>query len=371
MSPHSPSSPDHGSDTGAQVPRSVRLGGLGDVIAAIPFLLTYVPADAVVMMAFAGARLLTTACLSFLAPEDVGPQVRRLNHLLTHGIPDSFDGGVTHVVVVGYGTDRIDPVLTGMAEALVVPVEAVARVEDGRWWCLTCHDPACCPPGAPVEASDAVRLALLVGAGVPAPDRSGRAADLRPASKELVGRVAEVLSGRTGAVTLIDPWRKFALLTAAKRARAQKTATGLGPYAAAVMLLALADVRVRDACVTWHDDGAVRLWRDLVRAAPPGWVAPAATLLALAAYRGGDGVLANLAIDRALDDDPRYPLAGLVRDMLALGIPPERLTADLQAIADQVLLPLTRTATGRRIPPQDPDTGTGTRTGNDSEQGSS
>ena len=85
----------------------------------------------------------------------------------------------------------------------------------------------------------------------------------------------------------------------------------------------------------------MRLWLDLVRLAPPGWVAPAATLLALAAYQDGDSVLANLAIDRALDDDPGHQLAGMVRAVLGLGIPPQRLTADLQQIAAQVLPDLT------------------------------
>ena len=49
--------------------------------------------------------------------------------------------------------------------------------------------------------------------------------------------------------------------------------------------------------------------------------APAA-LLAFVAWQSGDGALANVALDRALADDPRYSMALLLRQVITAGAPP-------------------------------------------------
>jgi hypothetical protein len=45
------------------------------------------------------------------------------------------------------------------------------------------------------------------------------------------------------------------------------------------------------------------------------------------AYEGGDGALAQKALDRALDDDEHYPLAALLRRVFNAGWPPESFAA--------------------------------------------
>lgn len=47
-----------------------------------------------------------------------------------------------------------------------------------------------------------------------------------------------------------------------------------------------------------------------------------ATLLAFAAWQAGDGTLANLAIDRALQTDPGYSMALLLLRLFTSGIAP-------------------------------------------------
>jgi hypothetical protein len=71
-----------------------------------------------------------------------------------------------------------------------------------------------------------------------------------------------------------------------------------------------------------HRHAHRRLWTDLTRRAQPGYVAAPASLLAVAAWQDGNGALANIALDRALADDPGYSMALLVRDALAAGAPP-------------------------------------------------
>jgi len=74
------------------------------------------------------------------------------------------------------------------------------------------------------------------------------------------------------------------------------------------LALVLTRLRIRDDA--WarmdpgHREAHRRLWTDLVRRAQPGYAAAPASLLALTGWQGGDGALANLAIDRALADTP-------------------------------------------------------------------
>jgi hypothetical protein len=49
---------------------------------------------------------------------------------------------------------------------------------------------------------------------------------------------------------------------------------------------------------------------------------PSLTLTGFASWLSGDGALALIATERALAIDPLYPMAGLLLQMLELGVPP-------------------------------------------------
>jgi hypothetical protein len=97
-------------------------------------------------------------------------------------------------------------------------------------------------------------------------------------------------------------------------------------YQVAWITVALRDLRVRDDA--WarmdpeHADAHQRLWTDMTRRAQPGYVAAPASLLAFVAWQSGDGALANVALDRALADEPRYSMAQLLRQVITAGTPP-------------------------------------------------
>jgi hypothetical protein len=101
--------------------------------------------------------------------------------------------------------------------------------------------------------------------------------------------------------------------------------TASGP-SAAWLIVALREVRVRDDA--WarmdpeHRAAHLRLWSHLTRLARPGYVAAPAALLAFVAWQDGNGALANIALDRALLDNPRYSMARLLREALDSGAPP-------------------------------------------------
>jgi hypothetical protein len=63
----------------------------------------------------------------------------------------------------------------------------------------------------------------------------------------------------------------------------------------------------------------------VVRRVPQRYVPAPATLLALVAWRTGDGVLADIAAERALEADRTYRLAQLVLHALQHGLPPTAL----------------------------------------------
>jgi hypothetical protein len=51
-------------------------------------------------------------------------------------------------------------------------------------------------------------------------------------------------------------------------------------------------------------------------------VAAPASLLGFVAWQVGDGALANVALDRALADEPGYSMAQLLRQVITAGAPP-------------------------------------------------
>ena len=113
-----------------------------------------------------------------------------------------------------------------------------------------------------------------------------------------------------------------------------------------------------------HRDAHLRLWTDLTRRAQPGYIAAPASLLAFTAWQTGNGALANLALDRALADDPGYSMAQLLRDVIDAGTPPsmarlpmtpEEVAASYGETADE---PPPDDSDPRQAAPGDPETGT-------------
>lgn len=92
------------------------------------------------------------------------------------------------------------------------------------------------------------------------------------------------------------------------------------------LLLLMSLVQVRD--VAWAEMSRpaarrhVELWRDLLRRCPADLVPPAASLLAFAAWLAGDGALAWCALDRSAEVDPEYSLADCVAGLLEHAVPP-------------------------------------------------
>jgi hypothetical protein len=205
-----------------------------------------------------------------------------------------------------------------------------------------CRNEACCPAtGVPLDP-DLHSAAALADFGLPVlADRTALAARVAP----LGGIAAESMRQATRraerhVAQLLAKVRKSARLGAARQMIVTEGLAAVGAmitrYRAggqfttddeiARITVALRDLRVRDDA--WarmdpsHAEAHQRLWTDVVRRAQPGHVAAPAALLAFVAWQSGDGALANVALDRALADDPRYSMATLLRQVITAGAPP-------------------------------------------------
>jgi hypothetical protein len=206
---------------------------------------------------------------------------------------------------------------------------------------VLCDDPACCPQdGTSYDPGSHPLATSMSEAGLPAlPDRAALARTLRPAAGSAgairqATRRAERRLTDLGTRHWADGGRDPQALTArtgraaVRRAiRCYRTGGSISSEdELAWLAVLLADLRVRDDA--WarmdprHALAHCRLWTDVVRGAASEYMPAPASLLAFAAWQSGNGALASVAVDRALEARPGYSMALLLHDALTAGLPP-------------------------------------------------
>ncbi|MEU9511862.1 DUF4192 domain-containing protein, partial [Micromonospora sp. NPDC048169] len=151
-----------------------------DMVAAVPYLLGFHPADSVVVVAVRGRRVVFAARGDLPAPgADPGPAARHLAQVVARQDADA-------ATVVGYGpAARVTVIVDALGEALtatgLVVLDAL-RVTEGRWFSYLCAEPSCCPPeGTPYDpAASQVSAAAVFAGQVALPDRAALAAQVSP-----------------------------------------------------------------------------------------------------------------------------------------------------------------------------------------------
>ena len=318
------------------------LRSIADLIAAVPYLLGFHPAESVVVVAFRDRRLIFVARVD-LPPAGTAPTLQRAaaGHLASVVAKQDADTAT----VIGYGpAQRVTPAVEAVDVALDragLTVVDVLRVNEGRYWSYTCGDPRCCPPdGTPYDPTVTEIAAAATYAGrVALPDRAALARQVAPiggAAREAMRRATERARRRLDALLATapatDPRGQRALRKAgavAIREAIQRHRAGgrLSDDEVAWLGLLLTHIPVRDDA--WErigpDDWQISLWVDLVRRVEPRLAAAPASLLAFAAWRCGQGALASVALERARQVAPGYPMAVLMDEVLRNGIPPWQL----------------------------------------------
>ena len=307
-----------------------------DLLAAIPFLIGYHPQDSLVLVALKDEAV----GMAMRVDMPVGVSAEGYDLLASHFLRDGADGAF---IVAYVGAGAVDPenVLINTSAALVragIDIKESLIVRNNRFRSMICSDLTCCPPeGSVIPDLGSSRIAaehVIAGPPMPFENVDGLVQSIAalPSSFESVWadevqafwvssdseEIQELQ--RDGATAIID------LVGEYREGRGAEDRE-----LAARVIGRLSDIQVRDFALGSHTDESAdyywAMWRDLLRIAPRGFVAPIACLFAAMAYERGEGALAHKGLDRGLGDDDQYSLAHLLRRVFTAGWPPQSFSA--------------------------------------------
>ena len=302
-----------------------------DLLAAVPFLIGYHPTNSLVLISVKADALEMAMRIDY----PINPPEGAYQLLASHLRRDGAEGALL-VAYEPEGNCSGEEVLHNAADAvseLSIPIRELMLVRNGRWRSLLCQDSDCCPPeGQPIEEFESSRIAaeqVANGKVLPYSDSAGLSDSISPTQiSRDINWNAQVIGFR------IDP--EDSELNAKQRDGAESILLLADFYIQdgnckdydliARVLGRLSDIQVRDFALGCHDEKTLNaywmMWRDLLRIAPPKFVAPVASLFAAIAYENGEGALAHRALDRAIEDQPEYSLSRLLRRVFSSGWPP-------------------------------------------------
>jgi hypothetical protein len=341
-------------------PVTARIRDAGEIAAALPALLGFRPEKSVVLLSLTGDR---GRRVGMTVRADIPPaeHAGALAAVLARSLATDRPTGAV-VVVVSEEPDHGPPgdldlphrrLVWEMVKALAghaVPVPEVLLVRDGRWWDYDCPYDCCGPDGGtplPTELTELEVAAVATGTVVE-PDRDALAGRISPPPgwnrREMVAACVRVAGERSAAVLDIgreavaaESWT--AVTDAAARCRPGPPSATLSDEEVARVVWGLRDGEVRDLAMSLalgdEPAAAEQLWTECTRRAPAPLDAAPATLLAVCAWLRGDGAMANVALDRALDSRPDSGFAQLLKDALASCVTP----SDLRALLTEAARP--------------------------------
>jgi hypothetical protein len=333
----------------------VRIHSAAGLLAVIPHLLGFTPENSLVVVGInAQGRVQFAFRYDLPDPPNASTAAEIAGHALSvlvqHNLPVAAVAGYGP----GAGVTPLADAFRAAAPGVGVRLHDVLRVEDGRYYSYLCTNPACCAPEGVVfdpAADPAARALTAAGLRVLASREAvaatiapvtGAAAEAMREATQVAEQAAARLAARSG-LQALDRRGLAAVQVAIGTYFEGKCIHRDSDYA--WLGLALKRLRIRDdawARMNPSDWVVYReLWTDVVRHVQPGYVAAPASLLAFAAWQGGDGALANLALDRALADQPDYSLALLLRDVLDAGTPPSAAVLPMtpEQVADSYATP--------------------------------
>ncbi|MFI7077151.1 DUF4192 domain-containing protein [Micromonospora sp. NPDC049903] len=299
---------------------------------AVPYLLGFRPAvGSIVVVAHHEQQI------AFVARADLPTPGSPDDHL--HALTDHLAGTLAQqeclidLMIIGYGTaTHIDAPLHAVAAKLAeggMTTRELIRVTDNRSFSLTCDKPLCCPPeGIPFDPTSSLTAVQATAAGLVAlPDRADVAARIAPQTGPAADRMRHATTeaaARLHSHTDGADMHERGVRAVQEALHRHDDGHGLADNQVASLALLLTRRSVRDAAagLTAPHETHVTLWADITRRVEQSLVPAPATVLAITAWRCGDGVLAVMAAERALDIDPTNELAALVLQALHAGLPP-------------------------------------------------
>jgi hypothetical protein len=307
-----------------------------DLLAAIPFLIGYHPHNSLVMVS------LKDDAVGMAMRIDLPSEIAREGYdlLVSHLVREEAEAAL----IVAYAEESsADPenVLINISAALVragIDIKESLIVRNNRFRSMLCSDLTCCPPeGSQVPDLDSSRIAaehVIAGHPMPFENVDGLVQSIAAVRTSFeTGWQDEVqefwVSSDTEEIRDLQRDGATAIIDLAGEYRQSRGAEDRELVARVIGRMS--DIQVRDFALGSHSEETAdfywAMWRDLLRIAPRGFVAPIACLFAAMAYERGEGALAHKALDRALHDDDQYSLALLLRRVFTAGWPPHSFTA--------------------------------------------
>jgi hypothetical protein len=339
---------------------TLKVSSPAELIAAVPYLIGFHPADSVAVIAMRGKKIIFAARYD-LPGQELSDDVARADAAEVAAVVASQ--GVTGATVIGWGEPAgVTPTVLRVADALSrasVPILDQLRVTDGRYWSYLCSDRGCCPPeGRPCLPADSVIAASATYSGAVAlPDRAALVAQIaavQGAERETMAaataraqtRLSELYDRESHEAGFVRQVRRAGRAAVREAERRYRSGRRLTDDELAWLGVLLVHIPVRD--YAWERTAGsewwLALWTDVLRRVEPIYVPGPGCLLSFAAWRAGHGALARVAVDRAFAQEPLYEMASLLGDLLQLGVHP-RAVAGWPEVA-----PL-----GRPIPNAPPD----------------
>ena len=324
--------------TSDQKPPRLSLRSPEDVIAIVPYLVGFDPESSLVVIGLAGKTVGFTGRVDLPIDTAELPDYR----YAVEQLADATARNATACILVAYGpAEIVTPVMDLARHSMTasgLPVLEALRVTDDRYFSYVCDDPTCCPAeGKPVPGQGTrVQVAAVFAGMTTRPNRADLAAVIAPhagqrrqqmnhAAQKAARQLSDELdtADRSGEADQTRTLVRRRGIAAVDHSLAQHRAgQHLSDDEAAMLLVLLHNLTVRDHAMLRTVATDMGLWTDLTRRASDDLVASAATLLACAAWLGGDGALANIALDRADQADPGYTMAHLLRHALHAAIHP-------------------------------------------------
>ncbi len=322
----------------------LRLSGPGSLVAAVPHLLGFPPEESLVVVGLRGPQSRLGMTMRVDLPPDgprSAPCVEELHALGEALRGDASSDCIAMIITEQQDHDGVAPyvdLVSNLDQALYecgIDATDIVLVRGGRWRSYLCPDPGCCPVegnAIPPASGELAAYAAYSGSVV----RSSRAdlvaliaADpvaVRATERALQHVCQEMAEAAEAGTTENYLARIEDLIDRRVTALAAGSARPISHRDAARMAIGLIDRQVRDRvagyCLQDSASAAESLWVDLLRRIPTPLDAAPATMLAMSSWARGDGALANVALDRALEGDPGYSLAQLVRTALDHALPP-------------------------------------------------
>ena len=325
----------------------LKISGPDGLLAVVPAMLGFHPADSLVLLCLNGRR------------RRVGPVIRvdlppGRDRALTEQLTAHALNHAEEVVVVTYQESRRRPPLLSDVlaefERAGVEVMAVFSVRDGLARPARTRSEERSHPGFPLPGDDDPQVTglaaarVLAGRGILANREQLRRSIAAPVGdrlQEVERHIEEAAAGRLSPVprgqnrsTTQTRHRHLrsidgpAMLT--EFALTQVATTGdISAETAAALAVGMTDIAVRDDILNQAVVDIDRPWLPMLvacaRWTPQALAADVCAVLATVAYRHGDGALAQVAVDRSLESEPEHRLAHLMVGMMCAGIRPEEL----------------------------------------------